>query len=213
MSVAVSMALVAMVVSVPLATSAIATVPAVAWRWWRRCVVVTGRVGVHWRALGYLVYRRPLVVLRSLVNLWPLGSLGVVATRWLMRDTASNRGTCRTTSTGTHYRTVASTHGLSYSCARCATNGTADHRAPLATPLGTDCCTCCTTDGPANHCTLASTHMLAQHRARRSTYATTQQGADIVGIDRCAQGRQRQCAAGKQSCHAHMAAERQDGSF
>ena len=206
MSIAVSMSPGAAVVSVPVIPVAvlvtITAIPTVAWRWRRRCVVVARRVGVHSGLLGYLVHRLPLVV-------WPLG----VVAGLLLRGTASNRGPCSTASTGTHYRTVATAHGLSHGCARRATNRTTDHCTPLALALGTDRGTCCATDGASNDCALASTHVLAQNRARCSTYAATQQRADVVGIDRCAQGRQRKCAAGKQSGHAHMAAGGQYRSF
>lgn len=212
MSVAVSMALRAVVAVIPPVMSTIPAIPAVAWGRRRRCVVIAGRVGVHRWSLGYLVYRWPLVILWSLVDLWPLGALGVVAGR-LLCDTAANRRTCSTTCAGTHDCTVSPTHGLTNCCARGATNGTTDHRTSLATALCTDGGTSCATEGSADDCALATAHMLAQHRAGRCTYSTTQQGANIVGIDWCAQGRQRQCAAGKQSCRAHMAAMRQDRSF
>lgn len=212
MPVSVPVALGAAVVAVPLVmVTTVAAIPPVVRRRWGRGVVIARWVSVHRGALGYLVHRRTLVVRGSLVNLWPLVALGVIAGLWL-RNTAPNRGTCCTASTGTHHRTVAPAHGLAYRGTRCATKGTTDHRCPLTPALGADCGTGCSTERAANHCALAPTHVLTQHRACSCPYAATQQGADIVGVNRCAQSRQRQCAAGKQRGHVDAAVGMQDRS-
>jgi hypothetical protein len=206
MPVAVAMSLGTVVALIPVVAALVTAIPAVAWgrRWWG--VVIARRVGVHGWSLGYLVHRL------ALVDLWPLRPLCVVA-RLLVGHTAANRGTSRTTRAGTQHRTVAPTHGLAHGCARRAANGTADHRATLAGAMGADGSPCCATEGTANDCALASTHLLAQHRTGRRTNATTQQGADIVGVDGRAQRGQSQRTADKQGCQAHAGRRARDRSF
>lgn len=200
---AVAMRLVAVVAVAPVAMATIMAIPAVAGRWWRWRVVVASRVGVHWWSMGSLVHRLPWV---------PLVSLGGIALL-LVGHTAANRGTGRATGTRTQHSAIAPTHGLAHRCACRTTNGTADYRTPLASPLGTHRGTGCPTDGAANDCTMAPTHLLAEHRTGRRAHAATHQGAQIVGVAGGAQDGQSQCTAGKQDCHSYAWRRTLDGNF